>query len=270
MKYIFTIFIFCIISISTYCQTFSIVSWNISHFGKTKDASEIHQIAQLIRDFDIVAIQEVVAVDPAGAKAVTRLADELNRMGARWDYRVSDPTNSSSGKKERYAFLWKSKKIKLKGRLWLDKTFDDIIIREPYLARFQIEEEEILLVNYHSRVHKEKPEKEIVCFYEYPKMFPDEQIIIAGDFNKYVSDDVFLPLRELGFQPNLENQKTTLKRKCGEKGEYLNHPIDYILVDTDEMKIEKVGVVDFVRDCKKLKEARRLSDHLPVWVEISF
>jgi len=143
MKYIFTIFIFCIISISTYCQTFSIVSWNISHFGKTKDASEINQIAKLIRDFDIVAIQEVVAVDPAGAKAVARLADELNRMGARWDYRVSDPTNSSSGKKERYAFLWKSKKIKLKGRPWLDKTFDDIIIREPYLARFQIEEEEI-------------------------------------------------------------------------------------------------------------------------------
>ncbi len=41
-------------------------------------------------------------------------------------------------------------------------------------------------------------------------------------------------------------------------------------VDTDEIKMEKVGIVDFVKDCKKLKEARKLSDHLPVWVEISF
>jgi len=72
MKYIFTILIFCTISISTYSQTFSIVSWNISHFGKTKDASEIKRIAQIVRDFDIVAIQEVVAIDPAGAKAVAR------------------------------------------------------------------------------------------------------------------------------------------------------------------------------------------------------
>ena len=125
-------------------------------------------------------------------------------------------------------------------------------------------------MNYHSRVYKEKPEKEIVCFYQYPKLFPDDKIIIAGDFNKYVSDDVFLPLRELGFQPNLENQKTTLKQKCGKKGEYLNHPIDYILVDTDEMKIDKVGFVDFVEVCGNIKEARKLSDHLPVWVEISF
>ena len=111
MKYLFTILIFCIISISTYGQTFSIVSWNISHFGKTKDASEIKRIAQIVRDFDIIAIQEVVAIDPAGAKAVARLADELNRMGAKWDYRVSNPTNSSSGKTERYAFIWKSKKV---------------------------------------------------------------------------------------------------------------------------------------------------------------
>lgn len=268
MKYIFTIFIFSVTSISTYSQIFSIVSWNISHFGKTKNASEIKKIAQIVKDFDIVTIQEVVAIDPAGAKAVARLADELNRMGAKWDYRVSDPTNSSSGKTERYAFVWKTKKVKLIDRPWLDKTFDHIIIREPYLARFKIGDDQILLVNYHSRVHDEKPEEEIVCFYQYPKLFPEDKIIIGGDFNKAVSNKVFEPLRLFGFSPNLENQKTTLKRKCGKKGAYLNHPIDFILVDTDDFIIHKSGVVDFVNDCHRLNIARTLSDHLPVWVEV--
>ena len=251
-------------------QDLLIGSWNIQNMGKTKDAAEIERMADLLRDLDIVAIQEVVAVDPAGIKAVARLADELNRTGARWDYRVSDPTNSSSGKKERYAFLWKTKKVKLVGRPWLDKTFDDIIIREPYLARFKFKDENILLVNYHSRVHDEQPEKEIVCFYQYPKMFEGETILIAGDFNKYVSDDVFKPLREIGFLPNLEGQKTTLKMKCGKQGEYLSHPIDYILVDTNILEIKSTGVIDHVGDCEKLKLARTLSDHLAVWVEVSW
>lgn len=251
-------------------QHLLIGSWNIQNMGGTKDDSEIERMADLLRDLDIVAIQEVVAIDPAGVRAVGRLADELNRRGARWDYRVSDPTNSSSGKKERYAFLWKTKKVKLMGRPWLDKTFDDIIIREPYLARFEFEDENILLVNYHSRVYKEQPEKEIVCFYQYPKMFDDDAIVIAGDFNKYVSDDVFKPLRDMGFQPNLENQKTTLKRKCGKQGAYLNHPIDYILVDTDVLEIKSAGVIDHVGNCEKLKRARTLSDHLAVWVELSW
>jgi len=48
----------------------SIVSWNIQDLGRTKDDAEIQFIAEVIRDFDIIAIQEVVAVDPAGAQAV--------------------------------------------------------------------------------------------------------------------------------------------------------------------------------------------------------
>ena len=269
MKFYFFAFVF-FSHFSINGQNLLVGSWNIQNMGGTKDDNEIEQMAELLRDLDVVAIQEVVAVDPAGVKAIGRLADALNRKGARWDYRVSDPTSSSSGKKERYAFLWKTKKVQLEGRPWLDKTFDEIIIREPYLARFKFENENILLVNYHSRVHKEMPEKEIVCFYQYPKLFEGETIVIAGDFNKYVSDDVFQPLREMGFQPNLENQKTTLKRKCGKQGEYLNHPIDYILVNTQVLEMKEAGVIDHVSHCNRLKEARTLSDHLAVWVNIQW
>lgn len=247
----------------------SIVSWNIADFGRTKNEQEIKQIAQIIRDFDIIAIQEVVAVDPAGAQAVARLADQLNRMGARWDYRVSDPTDSPGrGRKERYAFIWKTGKAHLEGRPWLDKHFEPVVYREPYLARFRVAGGVIMLVNYHSRSHNDNPQVEIDCLQYFPNLYPKDNLIFAGDFNTFTKDEVFQPLYNMGFQPSPSNQKTTLKRKCGKKGAYLNHPIDFILYNENELTLLDEGHEDFIRDCNRLTEARMLSDHLPVWVKV--
>ena len=246
-----------------------IVSWNISDFGKTRDADEIRAIARIVKDFDIVAIQEVVAIDPGGAQAVARLADQLNRMGAKWDYRVSDPTESPGKRMERYAFLWKTSKVKLQGRPWLDKNCEPTMYREPYLARFKTKaQKDILVVNYHSRSHKDQPQQEITCFYDYPTYYKNEVILFAGDYNTNCHDRVFSPLYELGFEPNLLGQKTTLKRKCGTGGAYLNHPIDFILYNKQQVNLLDAGFVDFVNDCQLLTTARMISDHLPVWVEV--
>lgn len=66
---------------NSYCQV-KIVSWNIANLGKSKSVSEIQFMAQTLKDFDVVAIQEVVA-GSGGAQAVAQLADELNRMGSK-------------------------------------------------------------------------------------------------------------------------------------------------------------------------------------------
>jgi deoxyribonuclease-1-like protein len=88
-------------------NTLKIASWNIQDLGRSKNAEEINSIAKILRNFDLVAIQEVVAKDPAGAQAVTKIVDELNRMGSKWDYQISNPTKSPSVyMSERYAFLW--------------------------------------------------------------------------------------------------------------------------------------------------------------------
>lgn len=78
-----------------------------------------------------MALQEVVA-GHGGAQAVAKLADELNRKGAKWDYIVSDPTSSSAYKTERYAFLWKTSKVKKIGKAWLEKKYHLEIDREPF------------------------------------------------------------------------------------------------------------------------------------------
>ena len=268
MRILIIIGTFFIFSSSLIGQEVSILSWNIKHLGKSKNDNEIAFIAEVLRDFDIVAIQEVVAIDPGGAKAVARLVSELNRKGARWDYKVSIPTQSPGKKTERYAYLWKSNKAKLIGQPWLDRNFEPVIFREPYLARFQVGQDTLLMVNYHARKHDDKPHEEIIFFYQYPSMYPDDQLLIAGDFNTYTDHDVFRFLEEVDLIPNMKDQATTLKRKCGEQGEHLLHPIDFLLYEHKEIEILETGIIDFVRDCIYLKAANQISDHVPVWAKL--
>ena len=62
-----------------------LLSWNVENLGKSKSDTNITFIANTINDYDVVALQEVVA-GYGGAQAVAKLADELNRKGSKWDY----------------------------------------------------------------------------------------------------------------------------------------------------------------------------------------
>ena len=253
-----------------YGQAVKIISWNIQDCGRTKDDSKILFIAQTLRDAELVAIQEVVAIDPAGAQAIGRLADQLNRMGAKWDFRISDPTNSPvKGQSERYAFLWKTSVLDMIYRPFLDSTLASQIIREPFIGRFRqrSNQKQFIVVNFHSRRFDEHPEEEVKYFYTYPKRF-DVPVIIAGDFNMSEDEAVFDGLYNLGYHNAIVNQKTTLKQKCAD-GVYLTHAIDNIYVPAT-MKIQYGEAIDFVKNCGALEYARTISDHLPVMCTISY
>ncbi|MEC3966232.1 hypothetical protein [Flagellimonas halotolerans] len=71
-------------------EEIQLVSWNIKDFGRTKNTDELNQIAEIVRDLDILAVQEVVSGN-GGAQAVAKLTDLLNRKGAKWDYVINDP-----------------------------------------------------------------------------------------------------------------------------------------------------------------------------------
>ena len=121
------IFILCLLSTSfsvNQSSEIKLCSWNLLDFGKTKSDTEIEFIANTVRDYDILLIQEVVAKDPGGAQAVGRLGEALNRKGTKWEYRISDVTSGeNSYKRERYAFLWKPSRVKLIGKPWLENKY---------------------------------------------------------------------------------------------------------------------------------------------------
>ena len=249
-------------------KSLKVVSWNIRHLGRTKTQEDIYTIANTLRDFDIVAIQEVVAKDPAGAQAVAKIADELNRMGSKWDYQISDPTKSPSVyMSERYAFLWKTAKVKLLHRAYLDKELEKICYREPFIAKFKLKgpSDPFYVLNYHARKYYDKPEEEIAYFINSPERLDSNRILITGDFNLAETHEVWKPFFRKGFKSALQNQRTTLKVKC-KNDNYLSHPIDNIYFASGIQMIQS-ETIDLVKTCENLEQAREISDHLPVYMQ---
>lgn len=244
----------------------AVVSWNIRDFGKTKSVAAMEQIADILRDYDIVAIQEVVA-GYGGSQAVARLADALNRKGSKWDYAISNPTSSPAYKTEKYAFLWKTSKAKVTGKGKLLAALADCVYREPFELTFRIQEKELTIINYHSRTYNEQPELEIACVSDYVMSQQAKNVLLVGDFNLTIDHEVFSDLKAHQFKPCLHGTKTTLKKEC-KGGSYLNHAIDNILYNAIKSKLLDGGVIDFVQDCAQLEAKRFLSDHVPVYIKL--
>jgi endonuclease/exonuclease/phosphatase family metal-dependent hydrolase len=265
LKFLFSLLLFLI---STFCfsQT-KLLSWNIENLGKSKSDETINYIANTLRDYDIIAIQEVVA-GYGGAQAVARLADELNRKGAKWDYVISDPTSSSAYKTERYAFIWKTSKLKKIGSAWLEKKYHLEIDREPYFCTFQYENKQFTVVNFHAITKNRQPETEIKYFRFLPDEYPNLNLIFAGDFNCPQSHTVFNPLKKMGYQSILVNQKTSLKQEC-KNGKCLASEFDNMYYRTSKINTINSGIIPFHKNFNSLKEARIISDHIPIWFEFS-
>lgn len=260
--------LFCLLSFNLSLAQVKLASWNIRHMGKSKSEESIAFMAKTMRNYDVIAIQEVVA-GSGGAQAVARLADELNRTGSKWDYTVSEPTEGGAYSSERYAYLWKPSRLKLHRKAWLDLDCIEDFEREPYFITFKYKGEIFTLVNIHALPKSKQPEKELKHLKLYPNLYPEENFIFLGDFNLPQSHTVFNPLKSMGFVPALVNQKTTLKMKC-KAGECLASEYDNAFVDTKAFIILESGIYSFYEFFPDLKSARKISDHVPVWVEFDF
>lgn len=250
----------------SFSQT-KVLSWNLENFGKSKSDTELHFIANTLLSYDIIAIQEVVA-GYGGAQAVARLSEILNQKGTKWDYSISEPTSGNSYKKERYAFLWKTAKIKLKGNAWLEKKYNLEIDREPYFGTFEINKKMVTLVNFHAITKNKQPETEIKYFKFLPLEYPTLNLVFVGDFNCTEKHTVFNPLKKMGYSSVLKNQKTTLKQQC-RNNNCLASEFDNIFYKSQNVQYIDSGVILFHEKFISLKEARKISDHIPIWFQFS-
>lgn len=250
--------------VATSIAQITVCTWNLKDFGGTKSDAELNFIANTIKDYDVLAIQEVVAKDPAGAQAVARLADVLNRKGSKWDYAISDPTSGSSYKSERYAFIWKTSKVTKVGRAWLEIKYSLEIDREPYFITFKTADKQFTLVNFHAITKSKNPETEIKYFKLLPAEYPGLNLIFCGDFNCPQSHTVFTPLKAMGYKPVLVGQKTSLKEQCI-NGDCLASEYDNVFYNSEKVSFVKSGVIHFYKSFNSLNEAVTISDHIPVY-----
>jgi endonuclease/exonuclease/phosphatase family metal-dependent hydrolase len=243
-----------------------ILSWNLYNFGRTKTPEQFKLVAQTVRNFDIVAIQEV-STSEAGARAVAQLADELDRTGANWDYVVSDATSGAGS--ERYAYLWNSSRVKLKNKAFLCTPLEATINREPFMARFETPiKKTVLLGSFHAVPAAKKPATEIEQLVQLHTLYTADNLLFMGDFNYSGKKPAFDGVKQQGYAPALVNTPTSLKRKPNANGNYLNEEYDNIFYETAAMEILQSDKIDVVPLFQTFEDARTLSDHLPVWIKI--
>lgn len=263
----YLLYLFLLLSFPAAAQTLNICSWNLKDFGKSKTDLQIDFIAKTLRGYDVIAVQEVVA-GPGGPQAVARLNDALNRTGAKWDYTISHGTSSDRYSKERYAFFWKTSKTSMVGEAWLEKKYNLQIIREPYLARFRVGKKQFTLVTFHAIPTAKQPETEIKYFQYLPAEYPADVLVFCGDFNLSQSHSVFNPLKKAGYPAAFSNQKTSLRQKCI-NGDCLASEYDNFFYNQAKINCINAGIIPFYTTFADIKTARKLSDHVPVFLKFS-
>jgi endonuclease/exonuclease/phosphatase family metal-dependent hydrolase len=248
---------------------YKFVSWNLENFGRSKTDAALQLMVQVLRDADIVAIQEVNAGNEFGVGKVGEMVDMLKNTGADWDYIVSDPTLPHSLSTERYAYLLKKSTTKFSRRDgYLVEELRYSIEREPYMLRVRTKDDkEIALFTMHAVPTAKHPLREVQTINGSSVISSQQVAIFSGDFNLgwKDTDPVFLPM---GYSGHIR-ERTSLKSKFQGNG-YLSHQYDNIY--TKGLKVCASGVIDFVQDHfspvteASLQQARKVSDHLPVYI----
>jgi deoxyribonuclease-1-like protein len=248
-----------------------IASFNIQVLGKSKmeKPSVVEVLARVIRQFDVVAIQEVRAKED---NILPQLVAAVNADGHRYNF-IIGPRLGRTVSKEQYAFVYDTTRIEqdpsATGTL-SDPT--DLMHREPFVARFRARTNppeqgfSFWLMNAHTDPD-EVPEEVDALSQAFPLMLnaraDEDDVILLGDLN--ASEQQF---GNLGKIPNITwtvtgNTMTNTRQ---------NKAYDNILFDrirTSEYT-GRWGVYDIEGVFGISREdALMVSDHLPVWAEFS-
>lgn len=247
------------------------ISWNLKDFGKKKTDETIERIADIVcTNANIIAIQEVVAGKQFGAQTVARLAAACSRRGKSWNYINSNEAARGSSDVERYAFLFEKSTVStnhdtahLIQNGWLHNNG-----REPYTTTFNVKQGgNVAVTTLHAPPTAKHPITTIEALTQLEELRGTERAIFSGDFNlgKNATDPSFA---KLGFIGHV-NEPTSLKNIVI-AGKYREKQYDNIY--TRSIHVCSSGVINFVEKyyspvtTESIKEAKKISDHLPVFV----
>lgn len=244
-----------------------LVSWNVANMGGSKDDAEIATMADVLAPAaDVVAIQEVITSAP-GEEAVRRLVAALDRRGGAWNYTVSEPTSGRGS--ERYAFLWRTDRVRLAGPCRLDDALAPQVDREPFLCRFVAGgARPVLVATFHAVPTSKDPARENALLAGLDARYDADDLVIVGDFNLPARHSAFDALRARGFDDAVGDALTTLKAVRSPSGEHRASAYDHVFYETEALAPRRAEVLDFSERFADLRDARDVSDHLPVLVEL--
>lgn len=251
-------------------ESLRIASFNIQVLGTSKMSKPevVDTLAEIIRQFEIVAIQEIRSKDP---EIIPRLVKQVNAEGRNYKF-VIGPRLGRTVSKEQYAFVFDADRV-LYNPDSVGTVLDpsDVLHREPFFTQFLAKTDQperafsFWLVNIHTDPD-EVPQELAALAQVYAIMkntrFGEDDVILLGDFNAAASE--MLPLGQVpGLQTVIANEPTNTR---------MTKSYDNLLFDQDTLNefTGKSGVYSIQkRHGMKLEQALEVSDHLPVWAEFS-
>jgi endonuclease/exonuclease/phosphatase family metal-dependent hydrolase len=255
-----------------------IASFNIQVFGEQKlsNTDVVRVLADIVRHFDIVAIQEI---RDEQQNLLARFAEAVNAPGLRYDY-VIGPRLGRTTSKEQYGYLFNTDTIEVDRRaIFTVADPDDLLHREPLVASFRCRRAEpnlaftFTLVNIHTDPTPQTLREELSVLddvFQSVRSHPrgEDDVILLGDFNSN-----YRQMGELSQMPGLVFAVTNsaanklLATNITGKAQYDNLVFDRAA--TQEF-LGRSGVFDFLREYNlSQSQAKLVSDHLPVWAEFS-
>ncbi len=245
-------------------------SFNIQVFGTSKMGKPevMGVLAQVARQFDVLAIQEIRSKDDT---IIPRFTDMINAEGACYDYVVGQRLGRTVSK-EQYAYVFDTGRVELDRRsVFTMPDPEDLLHREPLVARFRARGPprekafSFRLINVHT--DPDETDTEIDALADVFRKVQtaadgEDDVILLGDLNVDEND-----LGRLGRLPGMAwaiSGKTTNTRGT--------RAYDNLLFDrrfTTEFTGYS-GVLDLMAQFDlSLDQALAVSDHLPVWAEFS-
>ena len=251
-------------------ETVRIATFNIQGFGDRKSAKPhvMEYLANIIRRFDVVAIQEIRTKSP---DHMSRFVDLINSTGRRYDYVIGERLGRSSSK-EQYAFVFDQQTVEVdRTAVYTIYDRDDALHREPLVAQFRVrgppssESFTFKLINVHTdsdETAKEMDTMDDVYYAVAQDGSGEDDLILLGDFS--------VNYRQIGQLANVADVSWIISGQ--ETNTRKNKSYDNIFFSrraTTEF-MGRGGVMDFMREFNlSLPEALEISDHMPVWVECS-
>ena len=248
-----------------------VASFNIQMLGRDKMSKPhvVSRLADIIRRFDVVAVQEVRSKHQ---DVVARLVTNINADGRHYDY-VLGPRVGRTNQKEQFAFIFDTETIEVdRSQVYTINDPSDLLHRPPLVAWFRVRGVDpdvaftFLLVNVHT-----DPDEVVQELRWMPEILREvrrsgqgeDDVILLGDFNASPRQMTAF-FRELpGVTMAIESMPTNTRMTKSYDNIILTVPA------TSEYLGES-GVIDMLRTYNlSLKQALEVSDHNPVWATFS-
>jgi endonuclease/exonuclease/phosphatase family metal-dependent hydrolase len=267
-----------------------VATWNLRHFGGLFDSFDENPdspkrnlrglacIAEVVRCFDVAAIQEV-------KDDLTALRRLLAWLGPTWGALLSDVTRGAGGNKERLAFVYDRRRVEASG------LAGEIVLpplpggdpsrqfaRTPYAVSFRALGEEFILLTCHV-LYGDAPADRVEELQEIARWMADwaqdesrfhRDLIVLGDFNIDREGD---PLFEAFTSTGLNVPQAIRAVRTNALGTEAKHydQIAWFMGALTMRTTGAAGSVDFgdavFQELTRQEMSWRVSDHFPLWVE---